>query len=380
MGYDNKYIGRYGHNTPKERSTVIHLLLKTLMYVVCISLAVALVICYLSPYISPSSMGSLTIIGIFSPIIYIAVVICALLMIVIKQWILSAILSLLVIIGLPDISKFYNIAFMRPAEVTTDRNSFTLMSYNVRGFYDDGGNVVVDNFVEYLEHKGVPDILCIQEFPTTTEGVDHIDSLYQRTFKQYYISECVEAGNIVLRTYSRFPIVKNSEGNISGLNSGTSSWVDILVYKDTVRVFNNHLYTMNISESDSDDIAKGRILQDGNRVRSIVDRISNNSSIRAKHAESLSKVIKSTPYRHIVCGDFNDTPMSYVYNTLSEGMKDAFVEHSSGYRSTFRPMHNILCIDYILYSNGIMGYSYDADQKATLSDHIPIKAQFKVLK
>ena len=156
-------------------------------------------------------MGSLTIIGIFSPIIYIAVVICALLMIVIKQWILSAILSLLVIIGLPDISKFYNIAVMRPAEVTTDRNSFTLMSYNVRGFYDDGGNVVVDNFVEYLKHKGVPDILCIQEFPTTTEGVDHIDSLYQRTFKQYYISECVEAGNIVLRTYSRFPIVKNSE-------------------------------------------------------------------------------------------------------------------------------------------------------------------------
>lgn len=380
MGYDNKYIGRYGHHTPKERSTVLQMSLKIVMYVVSTLLAIALVICYISPYISPTSLGSLTIVAIFSPIVFISVVICALLMVVLKRWIMAGILSLLVLIGLPHLSKFYNIAIMRPAEITTDRNAFTLMSYNVRGFYNDNGSVVVDEFVEYLQDKGVPDILCIQEFASETEGVDRIDSLYQHTFKDYYVSECVEAGSIMLKTYSRFPLIAQSEGNISRLNSGTSAWVDVVVYDDTVRLFNNHLYTMSISESDSEDISRGTIFQDGNRVRSIVNRIDNNSSIRAKHAEILKEVINSSPYSHIVCGDFNDTPMSYVYNTLSDGLNDAFIEHGTGYRSTFRPMRGVLCIDYILYSDGIKGYSYEADKSATLSDHLPIRAQFKVLK
>jgi endonuclease/exonuclease/phosphatase family metal-dependent hydrolase len=380
MGYDNKYIGRYGNRTPNERSTILQVSLKISLYVVSVTLAIALVVCYISPYISPTSLGSLTIVAIFSPIIYTSVVICTLLMIILKRWIMAGILLLLVLIGIPHLSKFYNIAFMRPAEVTTDRNSFTLMSYNVRGFYDDNGDVAVDDFVDYLERRGLPDILCIQEFASATEGVDKIDSLYLNTFKNYYVSECVEAGSIKLKTYSRFPFVAKSEGNISGLNSGTSAWVDVVVLDDTMRLFNNHLYTMSISESDSEDISEGTILQDGNRVRSIIDRIDNNSSIRAKHAELLKEVINSSPYSHIVCGDFNDTPMSYVYSTLSDGLNDAFIEHGTGYRSTFRPMRSLLCIDYILYSNGIKAYSYEADKSATLSDHLPLRVQFKILK
>jgi endonuclease/exonuclease/phosphatase family metal-dependent hydrolase len=43
-------------------------------------------------------------------------------------------------------------------------------------------------------------------------------------------------------------------------------------------------------------------------------------------------------------------------------------------------MHNMLCIDYILYSDGIKGISYEADQKATLSDHLPLKVELKVAK
>lgn len=380
MSLENKYIGRYGNSTPKERATIPHMILKLLVYVVGALLVVGMVICYLTPHISPETLGSLTVVGIFAPIIYIAVMIGTLLMIVLKQWIMAGILLLLTLIGIPDIVKYYNVAVMRPAEVTTDSSTFSLMSYNVRGFYNDKGNIAVNDFVDYLEQKGVPDILCIQEFPTTTRGVDKIDTLYNNTFKKYYTSECVEAGNIVLKTYSRYPLVTTDSGNISGVNSGTSAWIDVVIQKDTVRLFNNHLYTMNITETDSEDIAKGRILQDGDRVLSIVNRIADNSSIRAKHAELLHEIIKASPYRHVVCGDFNDTPMSYVYNTLAEGMNDAFVELSSGYHSTFRPMHNMLCIDYILYSEGIKGISYEADQEATLSDHLPLRVQLKVAK
>ncbi len=373
-----EYIGRYSRNSAPRRDSALKLIAKGVVALISVALAIAMVICYLTPYISPDSMGSLTIVGIFAPIIYLGVLIMMLITIIIKRWVFAATLFAVAIIGIPHISKYYNIDFMRETEKPTDRSSFTMMSYNVRGFYNDDGERVVDEFVVYLSGRELPEILCLQEFSRDAEGVDLIDTLYRHTFGNYYTYESIEAGNVVLKTYSRYPFVKDSQGEIAGQNSGTSQWVDVVIKeKDTVRIFNNHLYTMSITEEDSEDIARGEILQDGDRVRSIVQRIADNSSIRAKHAEMLHKIIKETPYRHIVCGDFNDTPLSYVYNTLSEELDDAFVEAGSGPGCTFRPMHHVLRIDYILFSGGLEIQSYDSDHSATMSDHLPVEARFK---
>lgn len=372
------YIGRYSNRRVTRRDSALKIVAKVLYALICITLTVATVICYITPYVSPEKLGSLTIIGIFAPLLYMGIVVMMLLSVAIKRWIYAAVLLVIALIGIPHISKYYNIEIFRTTEKPTDRTMFTLMSYNVRGFYDENGARIVDHFVDYLEDRELPDILCIQEFARDAEGVDRIDSLYDAEFGKYYTYESIEGGNVVLKTYSRHPFVKGSHGEIAGENSGTSQWVDVVIKeKDTLRIFNNHLYTMSITEEDSEDIARGKILQDGDRVRSIVKRIADNSSIRAKHAEKLHKVIEGTPYRHIVCGDFNDTPLSYVYNTLSDNLNDAFVEAGSGAGCTFRPMHHVLRIDYILYSDGIEIHSYKSDHAATMSDHLPIEARFK---
>ena len=134
---------------------------------------------------------------------------------------------------------------------------------------------------------------------------------------------------------------------------------------------------MNISANDSEDIAEGRILQDGDRMRSIVNRIASNSTIRASYVDTLRQVIEATPYQNIVCGDFNDTPMSYVYGELIKDHKDAFVECGSGYGYTFRPMYGTLRIDYILYTDGLEAQKYEVDKSVKLSDHLPVMATIK---
>ena len=149
---------------------------------------------------------------------------------------------------------------------------------------------------------------------------------------------------------------------------------------DTIRIFNNHLYTTSISKDDSEDIARGKILQDGDRMRSIVNRIADNSSIRAAHVDTLRYIMDNTPYRQVVCGDFNDTPMSYVYGRLSENLYDVFVESGNGYGYTFRPMYGMLRIDYILYSGGIEPLNYNANTEVIHSDHLPVTAQFRLEK
>lgn len=341
------------------------------------SLSVALLIAYLTPVVSPAVFGSLTIVGIFAPILYISVVVCLLIWIVMGRWKIAGVVALLLIPGLFRISDFYNVVYMRQVEQKPSRNSFSVMSYNVRGFRNDGSLRAMDNHVAYFEERDLADIVCFQEYALDIPNVERLDSLFNARHTKLYKRDVVESGEVVLRTYSRFPIV--GSGSISGEGRGTSLWVDVIVGKnDTIRVFNNHLHSMNISSEDSSDIEQGTILSDSDRMQSIVDRIAKNSSIRAEYVDTLRTIIDNSPYRNVICGDFNDTPMSYVYGELKRGHLDAFEESGSGYGYTFRPMYGTLRIDYILHSKRLETEDYFADEQNSLSDHLPITARLKV--
>lgn len=341
------------------------------------SLSVALLIAYLTPVVSPAVFGSLTIVGIFAPILYISVVVCLLIWIVMGRWKIAGVVALLLIPGLFRISDFYNVVYMRQVEQKPSRNSFSVMSYNVRGFRNDDSLRAMDNHVAYFEERDLADIVCFQEYALDIPNVERLDSLFNARHTKLYKRDVVESGEVVLRTYSRFPIV--GSGSISGEGRGTSLWVDVIVGKnDTIRVFNNHLHSMNISSEDSSDIEQGTILSDSDRMQSIVDRIAKNSSIRAEYVDTLRTIIDNSPYRNVICGDFNDTPMSYVYGELKRGHLDAFEESGSGYGYTFRPMYGTLRIDYILHSKRLETEDYFADEQNSLSDHLPITARLKV--
>lgn len=366
--------------TPKRRSndgSAVGSLLAIVLLVVTVLLSVVLLIAYLTPHVAPSTFGSLTIVGIFAPILYIGEVICLLCWMIMGRWKIVGVVALLLVPGLFHISDFYNVVYMRQVEQKPSRGSFTLMSYNVRGFRNDSSSRAVDNHVAYFESQELADIVCFQEYALDIPNVERIDSLFNARQNRLYVKDVVESGEVVLRTYSRFPIV--GSGSLSGEGRGTSLWVDVIVGKnDTLRVFNNHLHSMNISSEDSSDIEHGKILNDGDRMQSIVDRIAKNSSIRAEYVDTLRTIVDSSPYRNIICGDFNDTPMSYVYGELKDGYVDAFEQCGSGYGYTFRPMHGTLRIDYILFSQELEAESYLADKSNELSDHLPITARLKI--
>lgn len=366
---DYYYADSYGSHDRGRRTPLWLVAVDLIMAAVSLLLTAGLVVALATPYIDPSTLGSLTIIGIFAPLLYVAVVAAMLFWVVRKRWVAAAVLAVPVIIGAFDVSKFYRIDFKRRYETAENKRSFTLMSYNVHGFLTDDGSSNVGMFADFFAAIDMPDVVCMQEFDSSARGIEAIDSL----FEGYDMREASEFGNVMVRTYSRFPIV--SDGDISGQSRGTSQWCDIIVRDDTIRIFNNHLYSMHISADDSRDIAQGRIFFDDNKMRSIVARIRDNSSIRAQHVDTLSQVIAATRHARVVCGDFNDTPMSYVYRRMRRDMKDAFVEAGHGYGYTFRPMHKLLRIDYIMSSSDIDVDSFSAMKDCTLSDHLPITAR-----
>ena len=376
-----------GDSNNRSKRTYIGTIFFIVLLALTISLSVALVISYLTPYISPKTFGSLTIMGHFAPILYILVLICLLLWLIARRWKIAGAVALLLLPGIFHVSQFYNITFMREAESSAEsKNSLTVVTYNVRGFYNDNGKRVVKDFADYIAQSNsfnkdkvrAADVICLQEFSIDADGVNVIDSLFKSSYKEMYINDVHESENVVLRTYSCYPIVES--GSIAGMGRGTSQWVDIVREQDTIRIFNNHFYTMSISDDDSDDIAHGKILSDGERMKSIIERVADNSTVRTGHVDTLLKVVAATPYRHIVVGDFNDTPMSYVYNRMTEKLTDLFTEKGSGFGYTYRPMWGWLRIDYVMYSDGLEPLHYKSDTEVVLSDHIPVSAQFDIKK
>ena len=71
--------------------------------------------------------------------------------------------------------------------------------------------------------------------------------------------------------------------------------------------------------------------------------------------------------------------MSYVYRRMSHNLHDAFKECGRGYGYTFRPLHGILRIDYILYSDGLEAQHYYIDEEAEMSDHLPVLTRLNLL-
>lgn len=363
---DTYNTDRYGVKRRRERRSFIGVLFNIVLLALSISLSLVLLVSYITPLISPAKFGSMTIVGIFAPALYITVVMLLLLWVVMRRWRMAGILALVLLPGVFHFSDFYSLDISREIEPEPERRAFTIMSHNVRGFMDERNRNSIDTFAKHYAEMPLPDIACFQEYMSDAYGIDQIDDI----FEGYHKRMVSESGNLMLCTYSRYPII--ATGQISGENRGTSQWCDVVIRRDTLRIYNNHLYTMSITADDSDKISDGRILREGDQMASIVERIASNSAIRAEHVDTLRTVIDATPYRHIVCGDFNDTPMSYVYHRMSRHLNDAFKECGRGYGYTFTPMHSLLRIDYILYSDGLKGKRYFVDEDATMSDHIPI--------
>jgi len=191
----------FGRPSPKPKEgSFIGVILYIVLLALTISLSVALCIAYLTPYVQPSTFGSLTIVGIFAPILYISVVVCLLIWIVLGRWRIAGCVALLLIPGLFRFSDFYNVELHREVEQKPSRGSFTLMSYNVRGFRNDNSMRTVDKYIEYLSENSIADVVCFQEYALDMPCVERVDSLFNAYHGKVYCRDVVETGDVVLRT------------------------------------------------------------------------------------------------------------------------------------------------------------------------------------
>ena len=168
--------------------------------------------------------------------------------------------------------------------------------------------------------------------------------------------------NLSPAIYSRYPIIRASRMD----TLMNFVWADIVIKKDknnedTIRVFNNHLHSTAIRRDDSNYIENHEYLEGDSlgKVHSMVKRLTENNRVRAEQADTLAALVAASPYPVIVCGDFNDTPVSYTYRTVARKLNDPYRKVGRGYSHTYRGFFDMLRIDYIFYSDEFEALSYE---------------------
>lgn len=173
-----------------------------------------------------------------------------------------------------------------------------------------------------------PDIICLQERPHT--NLVRYDSI-KKCFPTlpYKVTNGREDENLNVSIFSKYPVSNVKTWYFTDTyNKVIQS--DINQEGKTFRLFNVHLQTT----------SSGSTLD--NCIR------------RYKQSKLLQSEIKKSPYPVIVCGDFNDIPLSYTVLNLLTSLKNI----SKSLKGSYQKLGGLFKIDYILVSKNWSKNSY----------------------
>lgn len=258
-----------------------------------------------------------------------------------------------------------------------------LVSYNVCEYggnykYEQGFEVIRD----YLFEEN-PDIVCLQE---------DVDSWRRYCFKHYekkfayndtvhFIHSDLSTNGVGIHT--RFPIIRRERIPYRSNANGSVAWY-LQVDKDTLLVINNHFEGTHLSTKDREayqGIIKGEMKGDTARKESkkLLVTLAESSSRRAPQIEAVCRYIEAhRQYPIILCGDFNDTPISYSRYKMAQVLNDCFAKTGKGLGLSYNQNGFHFRIDYIFCSDDITPYNCKIDSKIDASDHYPIVCWLKI--
>jgi endonuclease/exonuclease/phosphatase family metal-dependent hydrolase len=343
-----------------------HFLIYTLLFFNILAVA-ALGIASVSVYISPEETWIPALFGLAYPYLLVANLVFIILWIFFKP--LFTIFSLIVILaGINHIGNYLQFSGKKTLE-----KGIRVTSYNVRYFMGTAEFPTkenADHITDFLRQNNA-DIICLQEVRLNKRQIFDIKNTKLSQVSHMQLAHTSYAGGPL--TMTRFPIV--NMGEIRFKNSGNMIiFSDILINNDTIRVYNCHLQSYRLQKAEINTIdsmpfdnhqkAKERILELSLKFRDALIK-------RAEQAATLREHINGSRYPVIVCGDFNDTPISFTYCTVKGNLKDSFTESGKGTANTYNGKLPSFRIDYILYSPIFTSYNFEVSS-LNHSDHFPI--------
>ena len=258
-----------------------------------------------------------------------------------------------------------------------------ILSWNVQLYtgaprYTDAFDMIYD----YIRNEKA-DIVCLQEdHDEWRSKKKHIDELFAYNDTVRFKS----GGSInAIGVHTRFPVIRREHIDYPSRANGSVAWF-LQVGADTLIVINNHLESNHLTRDDRShytQIVKGDMPRDTARVESrrLLSKLFDATAQRAPQALAVHQYIeehRKQGYSIIVCGDFNDNPLSYARHTIGEGLTDCYVSTANGPGWSYNNNGFNFRIDNMMCTSDIEPYQCKIDSKIDASDHYPVVCWMKI--
>ncbi|MDQ3193266.1 MAG: endonuclease/exonuclease/phosphatase family protein [Bacteroidota bacterium] len=267
-------------------------------------------------------------------------------------------------------------------------SDFRVMSYNIGLFNPNrmitGESKKEANLIKYkwLREQKEPDILCLQEFyhSETKSGEQTIDSIVKAgNYPYYYMNPFYDKdheGFFAVITFSKFPAIQSGDLIYGDNYINKGIWNDFIIKEDTIRVMNFHLNSMSIRiDPDIDENAAISIVKN---IKGIYSKLKSGFHKRKKEIKVIEEFIEKSPYKIIICADFNSLPYSYTYQSIKKRFNNAFEEAGTGFGFTYQYFPWFIRIDNQFYDKQLKINYFQTHKIMKISDHYPVEAGYSL--
>lgn len=357
-------------------------IIKHLTRAITILIIALLLLSFGAGYVPPSSTTLFSLLGLGFPVFWILSmsITMVLLFTRMKWYLVITILSML--ITMPMMLRYFEISFSKNKS-QYGYSLYNLNTYGLRltvGSSDQLLNQKIIN--EYINNKGYA-VACFQEYPM--KGAKH-GKFFENLKEGLYLKSTAMSSyhwdqkytDYILVTASRFSIVDSTVLKYNSLPF--AMFTDIAFPEGIIRVYNVHFQSIKLLKEREllmpDNFDKPERFYD--HIISAIRKLNIAFRIREGQSRLLSESIKHCPYPVIIAGDLNDTPVSYSYRKISQGLYDASANGRNGFKRTYKLSKIPLQIDYILHSRSIKSVDYTVTDHV-ISDHSAISTNFNII-
>ena len=267
---------------------------------------------------------------------------------------------------------------------TVPEDAFKIISYNVCCY---GGNYKYENgfdtILQYLQDEKA-DIVCVQE-DADGKKRQRVVEKYAKAFPHNDTLVIMESPKALsaIGIHTRYPIIRRERIEYPSFANGSAAWW-LQIGSDTVIVINNHFESCHLNKNDRQqyrNILHGELTRDSIRSESqvLLVKLAEANAKRAVEIDAVRRYAdEHSQYPVIVCGDFNDNPISYSRHAMSQTLTDCFVSTGTGIGLSYNQKAFSFRIDHIFCSEKITPYNCKVDNKFDASDHYPIQCWLKI--
>jgi len=369
----------------KRKIRPVGLFFNTVVVLLNLIAVAMLVVSAYSDMVSPVKGGvAFAYLGLAFPLLVVINVIFLVVSIVRRRWSLLFVMLLAFVACIKPFNLYC--PFHPRTEAPTGDDVIKLLTYNVMGFdYRNHTPERPNEIIRYIADSKA-DIVCLQEYLTDKSGKRMSSEAVAAALPMYpYKSETTfnnpeKIGYTYgIMTLSKFPITQTRRLPLVSKYNGATLY-NINVRGRTLVLVNCHLESFKLTTEDKTKLLSTTFLSNFEEYGSQLEqKLGEAYRIRAKQAELISREIRAAGgYYTVVCGDFNDTPISYAHKELRDVLKDAFAASGNGPGISYNRNHFLFRIDHILHSASMQSYNCRVDRSINLSDHYPMYCWLKL--